>query len=123
MLTHDEILEQVMALSLQERQTLTKLLIDALASSISVPLDQQQAASKTAGRGDSLSRNEGPRKSISFRLQVSIIKQLEDTYHQFKLAGIRIRQADLREDIIKLGLEHVDELRGRYQDTSLGPQT
>ena len=55
-----------------------------------------------------------PRKSISFRLQFEIIEKLEQLWLQFKLDGIHIKQADLREDIILLGLERAEELRDRY---------
>lgn len=55
-----------------------------------------------------------PRKSVSFRLSLEVLMALEKVWHEFNLAGIRIKQADLREQVIMLGLERIDELRDRH---------
>lgn len=54
------------------------------------------------------------RLTVAFRLHEDVVNGLEDAFTKLRVAGLRTKQVNMREDIVKLGLEHFDELLARY---------
>ena len=58
------------------------------------------------------------RDTASWRLRPELIAAVEEAYFQLNLDGVKIKRHDLREEIIKLGLGHLDEIRAKYDATA-----
>ena len=43
-----------------------------------------------------------------------MIAELDDAWYALLAEGIRIDRVDFREAIVRLGLDHLDELRAKY---------
>lgn len=56
---------------------------------------------------------EPDRKTTSFYIEKSLIKELDDAWYALLGDGIRIERVDFREAIVRLGLDHLDELRAK----------
>ena len=57
---------------------------------------------------------EPDRKTTSFYIEKSMISELDDAWYALLGEGIRIDRVDFREAIVRLGLDHLDELRAKY---------
>ena len=59
-------------------------------------------------------KTEPDRKTTSFYIEKSLIVELDDAWYALLGDGIRIDRVDFREAIVRLGLDHLDELRAKY---------
>ena len=59
-------------------------------------------------------RPEPDRKTTSFYIEKSLIKELDDAWYALLGDGIRIERVDFREAIVRLGLDHLDVLRAKF---------
>ena len=59
-------------------------------------------------------KSEPDRKTTSFYIEKSLIAELDDAWYALLGDGIRIDRVDFREAIVRLGLDHLDELRAKY---------
>ncbi len=58
--------------------------------------------------------SEPDRKTTSFYIDKAMIAELDDAWYALLGDGIRIDRVDFREAIVRLGLDHLDELRTKY---------
>ena len=59
-------------------------------------------------------KREPDRKTTSFYIEKSLIRELDDAWYALLGDGICIERVDFREAIVRLGLDHLDELRAMY---------
>ena len=59
-------------------------------------------------------KSEPDRKTTSFYIEKSMIAELDDAWYAQLADGIRIDRVDFREAVVRLGLDHLDELRAKY---------
>ena len=59
-------------------------------------------------------KSEPDRKTTSFYIEKAMIAELDDAWYALLGDGIRIDRVDFREAIVRLGLDHLDELRAKY---------
>ena len=59
-------------------------------------------------------KSEPDRKTTSFYIEKSMIAELDDAWYALLGDGIRIDRVDFREAIVRLGLDHLDDLRAKY---------
>ncbi len=54
------------------------------------------------------------RETTSFHIKKFLIKELDEAWYALLGDGIRLERVDFREAILRLGLDHLDELRAKY---------
>ena len=59
-------------------------------------------------------KSEPDRKTTSFYIEKAMIAELDDAWYALLADGIRIDRVDFREAIVRLGLDHLDELKAKY---------
>jgi len=79
-------------------------------------LDERAEAPEEAEKKQK--KPEPDRKTTSFYIEKSMIAELDDAWYALLAEGIRIDRVDFREAIVRLGLDHLDELRARYNWSS-----
>ena len=74
-------------------------------------LDERAQAPEEA---EKKKKSEPDRKTTSFYIEKSMIAELDDAWYALLGDSIRIDRVDFREAIVRLGLDHLDELRAKY---------
>lgn len=75
-------------------------------------LDERTEAPEEAAKKEK--KPEPDRKTTSSYIEKSLIQELDDAWYALLGDGIRIERVDFREAIVRLGLDHLEELRAKY---------